>query len=160
MLVAMTCTILLMLAITQTFQSIGEVSAKGRAGIEMSTQLRGVWLRLQEDLQGLTVPVRPWPDADGAAGYFEYYDGALRDNTFVYSDMRNSDQNGNNLVGDVDDIIAFTFGHELAHHYLGHTGCANGQPMGAGPDPTKLGRLLSVLPAVNQLGEAASDSAG
>jgi hypothetical protein len=59
-----------------------------------------------------------------------------------------------------DDIIAFTFGHELAHHYLGHTGCAKGQPMGNAPDPTKLGRLLSVIPIFNQAGEAAADSAG
>ncbi len=59
-----------------------------------------------------------------------------------------------------DDVIAFTFGHELAHHYLGHTGCAKGQPMGPGPDPTRLGRLLSVVPLFNQAGEAAADSAG
>jgi hypothetical protein len=59
-----------------------------------------------------------------------------------------------------DDVVAFTFGHELAHHYLGHTGCAKGQPMGAGPDPAKLGRLASVVPLFNQFGEAASDSSG
>ena len=58
------------------------------------------------------------------------------------------------------DVIAFTFGHELAHHYLGHTGCAKGQAMGNGPDPARLGRLLSVVPLFNQAGEAASDSAG
>jgi len=59
-----------------------------------------------------------------------------------------------------DDVIAFTFGHELAHHYLGHTGCAKGQPMGPGPDPTRLGRLLSVVPAFNQVSEGHADSAG
>jgi len=59
-----------------------------------------------------------------------------------------------------DEVIAFTFGHELAHHYLGHTGCAKGQPMGPGPDPTRLGRLLSVIPLFNQANEAASDTAG
>lgn len=59
-----------------------------------------------------------------------------------------------------DDIIAFTFGHELAHHYLGHTGCAKGQAMSSGPDPAKLGRLLSIVPLFNQAGEAAADSAG
>lgn len=59
-----------------------------------------------------------------------------------------------------DEITAFTFGHELAHHYLGHTGCAKGQPMGSGPDPTKVGRLLSVVPLFNQFGETAADSAG
>ncbi len=31
-----------------------------------------------------------------------------------------------------DEIVAFTFGHELSHHWLGHTGCANGSvnPLG------------------------------
>jgi hypothetical protein len=58
-----------------------------------------------------------------------------------------------------DEVLAFTFGHELAHHYLGHTGCAKGQG-GSGPDPTKLGRLLSVVPLFNQAGEAQADSAG
>jgi hypothetical protein len=61
-----------------------------------------------------------------------------------------------------DEVLAFTFGHELAHHYLGHTGCAKGQGGGgAGPDPSRLGRILSnVIPLVNQAGEATSDSAG
>jgi hypothetical protein len=61
-----------------------------------------------------------------------------------------------------DEVLAFTFGHELAHHYLGHTGCAKGQGGGgAGPDPAKLGRLLAnVVPLVNQAGEASADSAG
>ncbi|CAN5717345.1 hypothetical protein BH11MYX4_BH11MYX4_59410 [soil metagenome] len=58
-----------------------------------------------------------------------------------------------------DEVLAFTFGHELAHHYLGHTGCAKGQG-GAGPDPTKLGRLLTVVPLFNQAAEASADSAG
>jgi hypothetical protein len=59
-----------------------------------------------------------------------------------------------------DEIVAFTFGHELGHHYLGHTGCAHGQPLGPGPDPTQLGRLVSVVPFFNQFNEAAADSAG
>lgn len=59
-----------------------------------------------------------------------------------------------------DDVIAFTFGHELAHHYLGHTGCARGQTMGTGPDPIGLGRLAMRIPTFNQVGEGAADSAG
>ena len=61
-----------------------------------------------------------------------------------------------------DDIVAFTFGHELSHHYLGHTGCANGQGMSAsGPDASALGRLVvRVAPGFNQFNEAAADSSG
>jgi hypothetical protein len=60
-----------------------------------------------------------------------------------------------------DDIVAFTFGHELSHHYLGHTGCANGAATGLGPNPAVLGNLItSVLPGLNQPNEVAADSAG
>ncbi|MEI7892884.1 MAG: hypothetical protein WCI05_07325 [Myxococcales bacterium] len=60
-----------------------------------------------------------------------------------------------------DEIIAFTLGHELAHHYLGHTGCANGQAMGGGPSPATLGNLFArVIPAFNQPNELGADNAG
>ena len=60
-----------------------------------------------------------------------------------------------------DDIIAFTFGHELAHHYLRHTGCANGQSMGGAPDPAIVGRVLTrIVPFLNQFNEKAADEAG
>lgn len=60
-----------------------------------------------------------------------------------------------------DEIVAFTFGHELAHHYLGHTGCAKGQGMSRGPDPMMVGRLMSnAVPLFNQPNEAFADSAG
>jgi hypothetical protein len=59
-----------------------------------------------------------------------------------------------------DDIVAFTFGHELGHHYLGHTGCANGASSG-GPTPAQVGQLFTrVLPSLNQPNEAAADVAG
>jgi hypothetical protein len=56
-----------------------------------------------------------------------------------------------------DDIVAFTFGHELAHHYLGHTGCATGQVV---TPLTNLGQLISGAPFVSQPMEAAADNAG
>lgn len=61
-----------------------------------------------------------------------------------------------------DEIVAFTFGHELGHHYLGHTGCANGQsPSGGGPTPAQVGQLFTrILPGLNQPNEAAADVAG
>ncbi len=61
-----------------------------------------------------------------------------------------------------DEIVAFTFGHELGHHYLGHTGCANGQGSSSGgPTPAQIGHLFTrVLPGLNQPNEAAADVAG
>jgi hypothetical protein len=60
-----------------------------------------------------------------------------------------------------DEIVAFTFGHELSHHYLGHTGCLNGPAGGGGPPIVQLGRLLSQLaPTFNQPNEIAADSSG
>ncbi|MGA2450594.1 MAG: hypothetical protein ABTD50_18155 [Polyangiaceae bacterium] len=60
-----------------------------------------------------------------------------------------------------DEIVGFTFGHELAHHYLGHTGCANGQAAGLGPALEQLGRIVTNFGNVfNQPNEIAADSAG
>lgn len=59
-----------------------------------------------------------------------------------------------------DGIAAFTFGHELAHHYLGHTGCAiNDSPFTQGLATVEhLSQTL--IPAFNQPNEFAADTAG
>lgn len=58
-----------------------------------------------------------------------------------------------------DAEIAFVLGHELAHHYLGHTGCANGAPTGI--TLGDLGRVLSnTVPVFNQPNEIGADMAG
>jgi hypothetical protein len=60
-----------------------------------------------------------------------------------------------------DETVAFTFGHEMAHHYLGHTGCANGQAQTGGPNPATLAHIVTTLiPGLNQPNEAAADTAG
>jgi hypothetical protein len=60
-----------------------------------------------------------------------------------------------------DDIVAFTFGHELGHHYLGHTGCANGQPMTGSANLANLGLIITtVIPGLNQFMEVDADRAG
>ncbi|MGZ3424149.1 MAG: M48 family metalloprotease [Polyangiales bacterium] len=59
-----------------------------------------------------------------------------------------------------DDVVAFALGHELAHHHLGHTGCANGQAS-TGPNPAMIGQLVTtVIPGLNQPTEVAADTAG
>jgi hypothetical protein len=59
-----------------------------------------------------------------------------------------------------DDISAFTFGHELAHHYLGHTGCAINDSTFTRGLATVEHLTQQVIPAVNQPNEIAADSAG
>jgi hypothetical protein len=60
----------------------------------------------------------------------------------------------------LDEMLGFVLGHELGHHYLGHTGCANGD-VSHGVDPATLGRIASnVVPALNQPNEIAADING
>ena len=60
-----------------------------------------------------------------------------------------------------DEIIAFAFGHELAHHYMNHTGCANGQSASGGPDPSAVARLATrIVPLLNQPMETQADTEG
>jgi len=60
-----------------------------------------------------------------------------------------------------DEIAAFTFGHELAHHYRGHTGCAHGQPSHVPPAVSDLRRMASsAIPLLNQLNENEADQWG
>ena len=108
MLVAMTVTLILIFAVSQTFAVIGARVAEGRATIEMSGSLRAVANRLQADLDGLTCPVRPWIDSACGLGYFEIIEGEKHDRSFV--DLTNplTDPNQNSILGDVDDILMFT----------------------------------------------------
>jgi hypothetical protein len=58
-----------------------------------------------------------------------------------------------------DDIVAFTFGHELAHHYLGHTPCAAKTDLER--NLARLGDIATrFAPVLNQPAEVAADQAG
>lgn len=59
-----------------------------------------------------------------------------------------------------DEQVAFVLGHELAHHYRGHTGCANGGTS-VGVTAEDIGRLLSnAVPVFNQPLEVEADING
>lgn len=61
-----------------------------------------------------------------------------------------------------DEQVAFVLGHELAHHYRGHTGCANGTPASQS-DVTaeEVARVASnTVPPFNQPMETESDQWG
>lgn len=61
----------------------------------------------------------------------------------------------------MDEQLAFVMGHELSHHYLGHTGCANGQGGGTRATPSDVWRLATrVASGLNQFNEIAADRSG
>lgn len=99
LLVAMSVTLILILALSQTFAMVGDTVSKGRANIELTGNLRSVCNRLQSDFDGLTCPVRPWIDSSQGLGYFEYLEGAMCDASEV---------SFLSLQGDVDDVLMFT----------------------------------------------------
>lgn len=59
----------------------------------------------------------------------------------------------------LEEQLAFVFGHELAHHYRGHTGCVARPSSGVGPED--IARVLSnQVPFLNQPNEIDSDVQG
>lgn len=109
LLVAMTVTLILIFALAQAFAVVGESVAKGRASIEMTGNLRMVANRLQRDLQGITVPVRPVADDGVAPGYFEIMDGPSVDKDSDADGTNNVDPSTSDTTyGDWDDVLAFT----------------------------------------------------
>ena len=101
MMVAMALTMLLILALTQMFDIVGDNFSQSRAALELSGKMRTVEARLQQDLDGITVPIRPWSDNAHGEGYFEYIEGAWRDSlgTHIANDP---------MLGDWDDRLLFT----------------------------------------------------
>ena len=101
MLVATAITLLMIVALSQVFVIFSETISANRATLELSGQLRGVALRLQKDLEGVTVPLRPWPRRSSGLGYFEYFEGPQ-------TDYNVNSPRSDTSVGDYDDIVMFT----------------------------------------------------
>lgn len=110
MLVAVTITLMVILAIVQVFQLLGTNIKNGQAMIDVTTELRFVGQQLQQDLDGLTCPARTWIDPAAGLGYLEIYDGPSRDADWNYDghlDMAVGSFEDTSM-GDVDDFIALT----------------------------------------------------
>lgn len=115
MLISVTLTLLIMLAAVRMFDLMGSKLAEGRATIEMAGQLRAAAHRLQEDLDGITVPTLPWIDPGSAMGYLEVIEGPGSDRDSDANDVEDHlDTNGDGIpdgdtsLGDIDDVLMFT----------------------------------------------------
>jgi hypothetical protein len=102
MMVTLTVTLIVMLALVTIFEWIGQRVQMGRAVIEISGQLRSASLRLQSDLDNVTVPMRPFARIEQGAGYFHYREGSGWDGTGT-------------VEGDVDDVLCFTARNDVEH---------------------------------------------
>lgn len=103
--IAVSLTLVLMIALISMFSYASGEITKGRAVIELAQKLRMTGEKLREDLKGVTVPMRPWTNPDDGLGYFEYFEGNP-----VRIDPIRSVAPGviDNTVGDIDDVLMFT----------------------------------------------------
>ncbi len=119
---AATIGIIILLGIVEAFRSIAGAVSDGRSNVELSTSLRLASTRLRADLEGITVPARPLPDAGAAMGYIELHEDVDFNNPLPYSPGIDTDKSfqiinnaGNvtlnlndSITGDLDDCIMFT----------------------------------------------------
>lgn len=113
LMVAMAITLVLVYAIAEFYAYVGASVRDGRAMIEMSGQLRSVNFRLRQDLNSLTVRVKPPVDPGVSAGYFEIIESSRdvnNDGSFDATgawdgdpEADGTDVNGNNVNDLVDD---------------------------------------------------------
>lgn len=101
LLVATAITLLLVYGLASAFASVNVTIVSSRANAELASQLRRVTLQLQQDLEGVTVPMRTWTLRASSQGYFEYHEG-------VETDYNVASPRTDSHVGDVDDILMFT----------------------------------------------------
>lgn len=108
-LIATTLSLLLILAIAQSFATVSETVSRSRATLEMAERMRGTVLRLTNDLDSVSVPTLPWNDPSAGAGYLEIIEGWARDydaNANGTADWTETDFDTS--WGDCDDILAMT----------------------------------------------------
>jgi type II secretory pathway component PulJ len=101
MLVATTCTLILMGAIAQVFGAFGTAVSDSRSMIELDAQLRSVAWRLRNDLAGATARTLPPLEVEAGEGYFEVIEGPRGD--------ADGGANASSLApADIDDVLLFT----------------------------------------------------
>ncbi len=111
-LVAVTVTLIMMLALSKGFVMLSDSISQGRARLNLSDQLRGITSVLREDLEGMTAGGNALSEAC-RSGYLDYYEGPLSDYTATLVNYDSTQQNIEQKIpqsryGDFDDIIAFT----------------------------------------------------
>jgi hypothetical protein len=109
MLVSLVCVLLLMLAYTQLFSSVGTRITEARSMIDLTNRMRSAASRLRTDLAGHTCDLIPPQNPASGDGYFEYIEGPLHDkpgeNGLIADATSGADSK---FLGDTDDVLMFT----------------------------------------------------
>lgn len=113
MLIAMTCTLILMGLVAQVFGAFGDAVRGTSSALELDGKMRVVAWRLRQDLAGVTAPTIPPLRPEANVGYFEYIDGPMRDfvvdtNATVPGAALITSNSLAHLYGDCDDVLLFT----------------------------------------------------
>ena len=101
MLVATTCTLILMAAIAQVFGAFGTAISDSRSMIELDARLRSVAWRLRNDLTGATARTLPPLEVEAGEGYFQVVEGPL-------TDAASGGAGTTVAPADIDDVLLFT----------------------------------------------------
>ena len=105
MLVATTCTLILMAAIAQVFGAFGTAISDSRSMIELDARLRSVAWRLRNDLTGATARTLPPLEVEAGEGYFEIVEGPLNE---ASGGLPPPALPSPVAPADIDDVLLFT----------------------------------------------------
>ncbi len=101
LMIAITISLIVLVVMMQAFRRASGEIKKGRAMIEMASEMRAVGETFRRDLAGVTVSPRLWNLNSECNGYFEVIEGPNSDATYVANPAMS-------FFGDTDDIIAMT----------------------------------------------------
>jgi hypothetical protein len=106
-------TLLMLLSLTAGFKTLSNSISDGRAKLNMNDRLRGVSAIIENDLENITVELKPRLKSIASTGYFEYYDGPMSDSTLSALNIKAGANDVNDLLptsrfGDLDDFMAMT----------------------------------------------------
>lgn len=115
MLIAMAITLLMMAAVARAFAFVGERVRDSRGNVSLSSELRDVTTRLNDELRRCTVSLEPVTgNQSDPNGYFLYYEGPMTDaTTTIFGRYNDQIEEGSwvaqdSRFGDLDDYLAFT----------------------------------------------------
>ena len=103
-LIATTLALMLMAAVAQMFAQLGTSVNNSRATLETADRLRACQLRLQMDIEGLTVTMLPSRRVENEEGYLEYREGGAHET----SSLCPSPSAVNSITGSSDSSFSLT----------------------------------------------------